>query len=270
MTKRKTKNVVIISDLHCGHKSGLTPPDWQQNPLVSSSISNKHNKHSGIQRIAYNEYLKYLKNCGDIDVLIINGDAIDGKGERSGGSELITSDRHDQIDMAIQCVNETKAKKKVVIYGTPYHTGKEEDWESVLADELKADKIGSHEWVDVNGIVFDLKHKVSSSSVPYGRHTGVAKDRLWNLIWSAEREMQPMANIFIRSHVHYYNFSGGPSWLGMTTPALQGLGTKYGSRECSGIVDFGLIQFIVEGDGCYQWKAHLSRFETEHSKLIKF
>jgi hypothetical protein len=152
-------------------------------------------------------------------------------------------------------------------HNTSYHVGLDEDWENVIADRLEA-KIGEHEWVDIEGVVFDLKHHpAGSSGIPQGRHTGVAKDRLWNLMWN-ERQMQPKASVFIRSHVHHHNFCGGPDWLAMTTPALQGIGSRFGSRRCSGIVDFGFVTFNVN-KGEYSWQAHIASIEAQKSLVTK-
>jgi hypothetical protein len=139
---------------------------------------------------------------------------------------------------------------------TPYHTGQEEDWEDVLAREVGA-KIGAHEWVDINGLVFDVKHHVGSSQIPHGRHTAVARERLWSQLW-AEREQTPKADVIIRSHVHYFDYCGGRDWLAMTTPALQGLGTKFGARRCSGTVDFGLLSFDVASRDEWSWHWHIA------------
>ena len=159
------------------------------------------------------------------------------------------------------------AKTKVVCtYGTAYHTGDGEDFENLVASDLNA-KIGSHEWVDVEGVMFDLKHHCASSSVPHGRHTGVARDRLWNVLWN-ERAMSPKADVIVRSHVHYYDFCGGVNWLGLTTPALQGLGTKYGSRRCSGTVDFGFLVFECN-KGAYTWKHFIANVREQAAKAIK-
>jgi len=42
----------------------------------------------------------------------------------------------------------------------------------------------------------------------------------------------------------------------MTVPALCGAGTKYGSRQCSGIVNYGIVVFRVDGE-IYDWHAHV-------------
>jgi hypothetical protein len=147
------------------------------------------------------------------------------------------------------------AKTIILIYGTAYHTGKEEDWEAVLAEMVSAEKIGSHEWIDVNGLIFDCKHFVSGSIIPHGRHTAIARDKLWNELWSAKGG-QPEADVFLRSHVHYHNFAGEPGKLMVILPALQ-VWSKYGARRHSGIINTGLVHFDVKSKSEYEWESHL-------------
>ena len=198
------KRVVVISDLHCGHVVGLTPPQWQQ----KLTNNDRWDKFAHLQRELWDYFDNTQKLLQPIDVLIINGDLIDGTNPKNGGTELITSDRQYQAEMAAASIQAINAKHKIITYGTPYHAGETEDIENQVAQLIDADKIGAHEWIDVNGVVFDCKHHIGSSSSPFGRHSAVAKDRMWNLLWT-EHEEQPKADIIIRSHVHYFNYCGG-------------------------------------------------------------
>jgi predicted phosphodiesterase len=265
--KSRSKSVVAVSDFHCGAYTGLTPPDWQSSPNTDVG------KH---QRICWDFYSHHIpKNA---DVLLVVGDAIDGKGQRSGGTELKVSDRREQCEMALACLLEAKPKKVVLVHGTPYHTGTEEDWESVLTDKVAARRIdatiGSHKSVDVNGLIFDIKHKVGSSQVPHGRHTAISRERLSNQLW-AEKGQRPKADIILRGHVHYFNYCGGLEWLAATMPALQDLGCKYGSRQCSGLIDFGFLQFQVDAQKSpkqkpeYDWQAIIADYKGREAKIIK-
>jgi hypothetical protein len=254
-SKARAKKVLAIGDLHCGHGVGLTPPAWQSGGELGV-----------IQKALWDHYAETVQSIGKVDLLIVNGDTIDGKGKRSGGTELIEPDLTRQTEMAAECVDLVKTNRVVMTYGTPYHTATDcgADTESQLIKDLKLKKpsrtvtVGGHEWIDVNGMIFDVKHKVGSSGIPHGRATAIKKEALWNMLW-AEREQNPKAHVFLRSHVHYHEYAGNSEYLAMTLPALQGPGSKYGVRQCSGTVDFGLVSFIVPANGRLEelrWKAH--------------
>jgi len=247
------KRVLLRGDGHSGHKAGLTPPPW-------NSLNNDPDpRWQEIRALLWNKYASIVDSLKPIYCLIDMGDAVDGKGERSGGTEQIVADRHEQADMAAWSINYCDAEHVVMVHGTPYHTGVLEDFDRDVADRVKhLDKIGSHEWVEINGVTFDCKHKVSSSVVPYGRGTPIARDWLWNALW-AEREMQPKADIIVRGHTHTPFFIGEPGeWYACTLPALQGLGTKFGARQCSGIVKWGLAYCDVydNGEWSIHWESH--------------
>jgi len=269
---RKTKRVGIFSDSHCGHLVGLTSPQYQM--TYTKQRGTWRDKAADLERESWNWFEKETNATGPFDVVIFNADMIDGRGERSGGTELITTNRITQVDMALDVLKQLKAKHYVLTYGTPYHTGDKEDFEDIIADRLrdvkgvKSVKIGSHEWVDVNGCVFDVKHHIGSSQIPHGRYTALARDRLWNCLWSDHKE-QPKGDVIIRSHVHYHVFCGEDDVLAMTTPALQAMGTKFGARKCSGRVNYGFVHFDVNPDGGYVWQAHLADLKRQKARTVK-
>lgn len=250
---KKRRRVLVLSDFHCGSVIGLTPPEFDDKtePELKPQLWN-------MRRIIWNFFADTVDRMGKIDLLIFNGDAIDGKGEASGGTELLTADRNIQVEMAIAAINHVGAEKTLMSFGTAYHTGKREDWEDGVADGVGADKISGEDNVNVNGCVINYKHHIGRSSVPHGRHTAVAKAKLWNDIWS-QRGEYPEANILIRSHVHYFTYCGGSNWLALTTPALQGYGSKYGERRVDGTVDIGLVIFNIARNGEFTWKPVLLR-----------
>lgn len=242
----ETKRIVSIGDLHCGHKRGLTPPEWQGASPTKGDAA--------IQKQYYDFYTStadaiVASNGGYIDGLIVNGDAIDGPGKKSGSREQITTDRIEQNAMVLECIRIWNPKWIIMTLGTKYHVGEEENWEELLAKDLRREldvpvSISAQETLIVNGLVFDIKHKVGRSAIPHGRHTAAARAALWNKYW-AERKQRPKADIIIRSHVHYYAITGDATFTAFILPALQGLGTEYGARECEGVVDFGVLWFDV-------------------------
>ena len=261
----KRKRVLAIGDLHCGHHFGLTPPEYQESQKLP---------RGRMQRLYWKFYETEVKRLGAIDLLVLNGDAVDGKGKHTSAREQITTDMFEQVGMAIECVRIARPKQVVMTFGTPYHTGDSDRWEAILAEMLRTElgipvKIGPHESVDVNGVVFDCKHKIGGSSVPHGRHTAGARTALWNMIWSGVGQ-RPPGDIFLRSHVHYCVYEGDPLlYLAMTLPALQGLGDEYGSTQCENLVHFGIVYFDVRGKGDYDWHTRILPWSMVPEQITK-
>lgn len=261
------KRIGVFSDLHCGHRAGLTPPGYQWQTDSDDPIRNKFALAQADMWSRFKADLDKVKAEHPIDIAIINGDSIDGKGTKSGGTELITSDRKDQCIIAARCIREIDAETILMTYGTGYHVGNDEDWERDVAEAVDALKIESHGLYDIEGLVLDARHFVSSSIIPHGRFTALARENLWANIW-ADRYPGSKPDILIRSHVHYYGFCGDAEWMGMTTPALQGMGSKFGSRICSGKVDFGFI-IIDINQGDYRWKAYTHPVITGTREVLR-
>jgi len=265
------KRIVVISDLHCGHGVGLTPRTFSAEVVQGyEHLRTKRTKWARIRKECWKRYAAEIEKLQPVDLLVVNGDCIEGRGEKSGSTELITVDRSEQCDIAIACIKAVRSKQIVMTYGTAYHAGHQEDWENSIAEKLAADgtptKIGSHEWIEANGVVMDFKHHTTRSAVPHGRHTAVARERLHNVLW-AEHDEQPKADIIIRSHVHYATYCGEPGrWMACTTPALQAMGSKYGGRVCSGHVDWGFYHFDITPSGEWYFHPHLVPIVSQRAK----
>jgi hypothetical protein len=255
--------VLVAADLHSGHQVGLTHPDFERKPADTKS---KQYKYYKIRQEMWKWFAETVASLQPIDVLMVNGDAIDGRGEKSGSTELLLIDRNEQVECAAACINECKAESVLMSYGTPYHSGQIEDYEDLLAKQVNALKVESHGFAEIGGVRFDYRHHVGNSSVPYGRFTPIAKEKLWALLW-AERGEYPDSTVLLRSHVHHFDFCGGVDWLAITTPALQAYWTKYGTRRLSGTVDFGLVWFDIEGKDKWSWDYRVKRLKSRHDIL---
>jgi hypothetical protein len=193
-----SKKIAILSDFHCGHRVGLTPTGW----LPEKDENGEIPLWAQINKAHWTWYAREIARNGPYDIVFVNGDLVDGKGKKSGATELLAPDMEDQADMAVKIIRQipkTKNCKVLITRGTPYHVSSSdgEDWENVVAERVGA-TISDHLWVDVEGVVFDLKHHpAGSSSMPHGRHTGVAKDRLWNFMLAAEGE-QTKGDVILR------------------------------------------------------------------------
>jgi hypothetical protein len=268
LTKRNFKRLLVIADTHCGHRVGLTPPQYTTQ-VIGGKATKKYYK---IQVETWDWFTKEVDKLKPIDVLATNGDLIDGTGSRSGGTELITTDIRTQRKMAVESIEHIESPKIIMARGTDYHVSPNgQDAEDLIYDELKKNykvKIGDHEFFNINGVVFDMKHHIGSTSVPYSRGTAISKDQVFNVLWH-DYEEQPRADVLFRAHAHYYFYCGDGSWHGIVLPALQAQGSKYGARRKSGHVDFGFVHFDIYKDGSYTWTPHILRVVSQRATVVK-
>ena len=257
-----SKKVLIIGDLHCGSMCGLTHPDWMIGRGIDAGFAR-------LQAEMWDNYQEMLGHFGKVDICVVNGDVIDGKGTRSGGTELITTDLFKQADMAIAALDEIKADQFYFTYGTPYHTSSEggEDFDKIVANSFGG-KIFDELDLKVEGLLFNIKHKVGSTTSPYNRAMPVGKHRLWDTMKSI-RNGDERADVFIRSHVHYFSFCGEAKWTAFTLPALQASSTKYGARQCFGNTDWGMCLFNVDGDILAGWDCQMVELSSSKKRIVK-
>lgn len=258
---KSSKKILILSDFHTGHKYGLA-----------------HTEHcvNNLQKTAYNFFEEGIKKYGPYDVCFCNGDLIDGTGWRNGGKDLITTDLEEQADMAIkilrrvQFLNKKTPLKFFFTRGTPYHTGESVDFENLIARDFRdGDKKNIDEklLIKVSGVTFDLKHKISSGSLPHTRSSAPARDIVFAII-KESIENRAKADVFIRSHVHYYNLVESMGRLAITTPCLQ-MGSSYGDRQCCGLIDFGFLVMEVNKGEIVKITKHISKTPMKKEMVIE-
>lgn len=255
------KRVVAAGDFHCGAHTGLTPPGYWTHGFEP------------LQREVWNWWENEARSLGRVHLFIGNADLIDGKGEASGGTEVFEADRNRQAEIAIACVSVWKAKNHLFTYGTSYHTGKSEDFEDAIAKHFDA-PIGGHEWADVSGITFDVKHHCGSSSSPMGEATALLREKIWANLWS-DLDMAHRGERFtylLRSHAHFDLEVAKPSenWRAIRLPAMQAPGSKFGVRRCSRTVSMGFYEFLIHDDGRHECIPHILKVENAKPELRRY
>jgi len=257
--KGKYKTLLVLSDLHCGHNQGLTPDHWQRR--VSSEDENIIT-----QKACWKWFCEAIESIDDdIDACVVNGDAIDGKAQRNYGTELITTDRFQQIEIAKDCLSVIPTDKFFFTRGTPYHTGSAEQFEDTLAKEMEGiikDQLN----IEIYGKLINFKHKVGGSSIPHGRATQPAKELMWDKL-QAIKDDDRHAHVMVRSHRHYYIKFEDSSGVSVVTPALQ-WNSRYGRQQCSGIIDYGFLLIRVYENGRIEIDPVLASLDEVKKEII--
>lgn len=254
--------VVALGDLHCGHREGLTPPSWREREQRPGSAFGK-------QLEAWSRYEELRRSLPRPDVVLALGDLIDGRGEVSGGTELLTTDRAEQAQMAVECLAPWRPRRGyAIVRGTPYHTGQLEEFEDAVAAGLGCRRIADRLYPEVEGVTFDCAHEVGGSSVPHGRFTAVAREALWDLIGAADG-VAPRVQVVLRAHVHYHVYCGAAgAALALTVPALQA-STRYGRRRVRRACHWGLCWFEVSNGRVIRWAAECVQLRSARAETCR-
>jgi len=276
--KAASRSVAFPGDLHCGHVVGLTPPDWR---LSCGTRASKEVKK--IRRTQEEAWDKYKETCDKLkpDVAVWMGDLIDGRGERSGGTELITTDRREQAEIAAWCIVRMGAPRNILIRGTPYHSGASEQFEDLIPamvfeicenEErpfMAVDGPHDHEQLDIGGVIFDVKHKVGASTIPHGSWTPIAREDLWQALY-AEAGLMVRADWVVRAHTHTHiwggRMAGDKAKEFVSTPALQCMGSRYGRQQSSKLVDWGVFAVRIEAGQVTPIRKYIQTIGAQASK----
>mgnify|MGYP001199799014 FL=1 len=192
-------NSLIINDLHGGSKYGLIHPDWQSKRtfLVSKWLYDK-----------WCEYQLLLPK--EIDLLILNGDLIDGPNVKERSSGILETSLSEQVEMCIKILEPLVKRCKTIIRldGSGYHEQRGDELR--LLDEYfhtrkprdYRDEVVQN--IELPGkVILNVKHEPESGKVLY---KGTALNReIIHAIHAEASRGYPKANILIRGHLHSYS-----------------------------------------------------------------
>ena len=238
------KRILVMADLHCGSGVGLAPPSaWRD-------------KFRMFQEPLWTWYAAELKKIGLVDLLVVNGDAVDGEGRKETIDHL-TTDVEEQAEIAIECIRKVKTKTILMTYGTPFHTAGSSSYEKPIAKALGC-SIADTQFVNVNGAKFSFRHVAGASGTPYTQGTQAYKEAVRDLLQAVDNAAEP-ADFIIRSHVHNCISVASPERTAITTPCLEIPVSVFGRTCRAWRYHVGLLLFEIDNSGrvSYNVKNHI-------------
>jgi len=241
-----SKSIILTADWHVGSETGL-----------SATPKNK------VQEALLSKFKECLKLYGEPDMLIINGDAIDGDQRKSGGAGLTEGDIREQEKDVIKLIKMVKAKEVFLVSGTAYHVGivpSEQKIADMLNDycNIKATYVRKLNLTINNWFKLQARHFIGGSNNPAGRATAAGRANMWEVL-NAYQTGDKAADLSLFAHVHYYDLHQSAFGTTMVLPCFQAYGTPYGDEKCSGHIDIGMVRLTVcgsEKDG-WNWEKQL-------------
>jgi len=250
------KRLVVISDPHCGHITGMTPPEYRMKRSQSKEIHD-HQKETW-------EELKKIANesrkANDV-VLVSNGDTVQGNIHEPWISCLET-----QQDMAIKTLQLFRADENFVVRGTPVHTCAGIDLERRVATELHA-PIKNELFLSVEKHMCYFRHKIGRSVLPHGKFTSVARKAV-EQIYKSGFSYIPKPKLCCFGHVHYFAMVGDVDWTAVACPALQTY-SDFGEKMCDGIVHWGILWWDIENGKIVDVQKRIQRVEASYPEVFE-
>lgn len=253
----QSKSVIVVSDMHVGHK-------W----AVGGVLDNVNN-------FWYEARDKLLKERAK--VLVVNGEPIDGDNPREIGHGLWTTSLRHQMQVANKFLSHYKMDKIGATRGSNYHTTKgNTNFEEIFVDEITcapileyemfggikttehmeySDKKNLQRVIDdlltlrVNGRVFNILHHVGFSKWFSYVPTAIASEMarmvfLDGKYWTHE----DIPSVVVRSHTHHYVQVKFPNTVGLVTPAWK-VTDRFGLKGGMSGATIGLVEIVVEQNG---------------------
>lgn len=225
------KNLVVISDTHCGCQMGLCPDDPQQmdggGEYKSSALQKKV---WSMWREFWDEWVPSVTH-GEPFAVVHNGDAVDGV--HHGSTTQISHNLKDQGEIAYNCLREVVSRCQGRYYhirGTEAHVGKSGQEEERLAKALGAvpDDNGNYArwemWARVGRGLVHLTHHIGTTGRTHYESSAVMGE-IGEAFVESGRWGDEFPDIIVRSHRHRNIKIEIPTKKGVTigivTPAWQ-------------------------------------------------
>ena len=201
------RNVIVISDTHCGCQLGLCSPGVALDNGGSYVQSALQVKLWEMWSHFCDEWIPMVTR-GEPFALVHNGDALDGV--HHNAVTTISNNMNDQLNIAESCLRPLRDRAAVYyhIRGTEAHVGSSGQYEEMLARRLdaKPDDLGNRArwdlwlWVGNSGLVHFTHHVGTSKSAAY-ESTALYKEYI-EACTEAGRWGYPPPDVVVRSHRH--------------------------------------------------------------------
>ena len=108
------KSIVVLSDIHTGHQLAVAPPEFERSDGSLFTASK-------VQRALYKAWSEVAESWGKPDILVVNGEPIDGQQPKDQGVGTWTTNWLDQIDAAVGLTKMFGADRIYLTRGSNYH-----------------------------------------------------------------------------------------------------------------------------------------------------
>ncbi|HUU23471.1 MAG TPA: hypothetical protein VM389_13145 [Phycisphaerae bacterium] len=220
--KRKPEpinNLVVVSDLHGGCRSGLCIGKALLDDGGAFEPSETQQVVAGMWATFWDEWVPEVCH-GEPFAVVINGDALDGV--HHGSVTQVSQNLSDQRRIALAALKPVREQcegRFYVIRGTEAHVGKSAQNEETLAEELDAvpDKRGQYSrfelWIRVGRGLVHVMHHIGTTGTSHYETSAVMKELAESYAEAGRWRREP-PDVVVRSHRHRHIEVRVPTKLG--------------------------------------------------------
>lgn len=236
------------------------------------------------QQIIKDWWLHCADKIGRCDLLLENGEPIEGTHFKSNGSELFSASIGDQLDDAERLIKMWKYDKLIFVRGSKYHSmdGGQTSYEEMLARKMGAvqyqgifgkgsqnqkqlnaysgDYTDMYAFFEINQRTFLANHEIGFSKQKASR-TGAISRALINMELERGRWYDKGRNLdcLINSHNHYYIHVeyANPPIIGIVTGCFKNPDSHLHHGSMASASDIGAVSIIVEQNSDLIVKPHI-------------
>jgi hypothetical protein len=264
----KSKTIVCLSDCHVGSWYAVAPPSF----TVNRGDETYQMKYNAIQKSLYKAWKECATEWNSPDILVINGEPIDGPNCREP-SAVWSTRLQDQMEAAKILIRMYNAKKIYTTRGSDYHvTVEDQPFEEYFGKEIGATSVKGFYAPNelnlaVNGRIINFMHALPNTISWQYRSTAITREMA---MIKLNRSHRYDADIIIRSHVHFFWYSGSTSHLAIITPCFK-LTDWYAYKKgsASSAPDIGAVRLTINEDGSFYHEHKIFKFPAFKPPLVE-
>jgi len=254
-----TTSILVISDIHGGAPCSLMkervtigdPESNQQFTILSNEAQDELRK----------EWNEMIHTYDHVDKVYCMGDFCDGTNEKGRGYHLITSDMHEQVNIAATMLEDIPSEEYIMVQGSPYHVDLNMSADRAVMMELASRKKikyrFSGQYTDkVEKLKINLRHKTSYRSNYLNRPNGLISE-INNIVanpYYYDTSNRP--DIIIRGHTHYSTEVNAHDIHGIISPVWKTI-DDFASKTTNSLIpsECGYVYIEVNGND-YDYDIH--------------
>jgi predicted phosphodiesterase len=238
-----------LSDIHGGSKEAPATHegDAKRNPIMDTLTD---------------EWYKMVDTVGRVDVVVLNGDLIDGVNYKEEGVGTWTTDIKEQKDDVRDLIRSIRCRNYIVIRGSQYHRGKNYDGDSAIAEALGCEK--AYDEVKITSskdkVSMHLCHHINVSGIQSYRTTAIAREMMVAVLGE---EHFGKFDVIVRGHAHYYCLVDTGSHYGVILPCWKGRDAYVKQKSLCWNPHIGYVTMETK-DGVISIDRHVRKLRGKH------